>query len=59
MTDDLWFCKRAMEEADSKILVDTGILCGHIDNETGVVYTLPDDCLPMKRYNAKLEKAVA
>jgi hypothetical protein len=59
MTDDLWFCKRAMEEADSKILVDTGILCGHIDNETGVVYTLPDDCLPMKRYNAKREVVAA
>lgn len=57
MTDDLWFTKRAVDEVGAKIMLDTGILCGHMDNETGVVYTLPDDCLPMRRYRQKKEAA--
>jgi len=52
-SDDLYFCRRATEEAAAKILVDTGILCGHINGETGAVYTLQDDSLPMKRYRAQ------
>ncbi len=56
MTDDIWFCKRVIEEAKSRIMVDTGILCGHIDNATGVVYTLPDDCLPIRRHDAIILK---
>lgn len=60
ITDDLYFCKRAVEEANARILVDTGILCGHINVETGQVYTLPEDSLPMRRYRKKqVEEATA
>ena len=56
ITDDLWFCKRAVEEANAKIMLDTALQCGHIDNETGVVYTLPHDCLPWRRWREKQAK---
>lgn len=48
-TEDLYFCKRAVEEVGAKILVDTSVLCGHIDNSTGRIYGLPDDSPPVKR----------
>jgi hypothetical protein len=53
ITDDLYFCRRVCDETDRRIVVDTGVLCGHIDKRTGEVFTLPDDCLPMKRHRAK------
>ena len=55
MTEDLWFCKRYLEELQGKILVDTGILCHHICHHTGHRYRLADDSLPMKRAKAKAE----
>jgi len=56
MTDDIYFCKRAIEEAHAKILVDTNCYCRHIDNNTGKVWGLPDDCIPVNRLAEKLEK---
>lgn len=55
VTEDLWFCKRAVEEANAKILVDTRVICGHISHATGEVFTLPEDCPPVKRAGVKLE----
>ncbi len=49
VTEDLWFCRRAVEEAGAKIAIDTGILCAHIDPATGVQYVLPENSLPGKR----------
>ena len=49
-TEDMWFLHRAQEECQAKILIDTTILCGHIDPKTGLVYTLPRDSLPVRRF---------
>lgn len=54
MSDDLWFCKRAVEEVGAKILVDTNVYCTHIDWRTGRKFQLGDDCLPIKRLAVKL-----
>jgi hypothetical protein len=48
-TEDLYYCQRLEKELHGKILMDTGILCDHIDHSTGVRFTLPDDCLPRRR----------
>lgn len=48
-TEDLFFCRRAVEEYGAKILVDTSVLCGHIDHASGRVYGLPEDCTPVMR----------
>jgi predicted SAM-dependent methyltransferase len=55
-TEDLWLCQRLEKEIHGKILMDTGILCDHIHNDTGLRYTLPDDCLPRKRAKEHLDK---
>lgn len=55
-SEDLYFCQRAIREAGAKILVDTGLQCGHIDNETGRVYSLPEDSLPMQRMREDKER---
>ena len=51
-TEDLWFCKRAIEEVGAKILVDTSVLCGHQDISTGRIYGLPIDSRPIKSAKA-------
>lgn len=47
MGEDVGFCAR-LKEAGGKLLADGGILCGHID-ETGKVWTIPEDCAPLRR----------
>jgi hypothetical protein len=53
VTEDLWFCKRAVEEAGCKLLVDTRVICGHINNKTGEIFNLPEDCPPVRRSGVK------
>lgn len=48
-TEDLYFCKRARTEVGAKILVDTSVLCGHINNKTGQIFGLPKDSPPVTR----------
>jgi len=48
-TEDLWFCLRLEKELHGKILMDTGILCEHIDHESGCRISLPKNCLPRNR----------
>ncbi len=48
-TEDIWFCRRAREDAGAKVMVDTSILCGHQDLESGVIFGLPIDSMPHKR----------
>jgi SAM-dependent methyltransferase len=48
-TEDLHFCDRAIKHCGAKILVDTSVLAGHINNETGVIYGLPIDSTPVMR----------
>lgn len=45
-TEDLYFCRRAIDEAGAKILVDTSVLAGHIHNSTGQMFGLPLDSRP-------------
>ena len=49
ISDDIYFCRRAVSEAGAKILVDTNCYCRHIDWKTGKEYQLRDDALPVIR----------
>lgn len=55
-TEDLWLCQRIEKELHGKILMDTGVLCEHIDNATGLRYTLPEDCLPRRRAKEAIDR---
>jgi len=57
VSDDIYFCRRAVEEAGAKILVDTKAYCTHIDWHTGKQYSLQDDALPVRRLADKMEAA--
>lgn len=46
--EDLYFCKKLVEETGTKIFVDTNMLCAHIDNSTGEIFKLPKDSYPFK-----------
>lgn len=47
-TEDLWFYKLAAK-VDVKIMVDTSVLAGHIDKNTGITWGLPPDSPPVLR----------
>ena len=56
-TEDLWFTKRVCEEiGKDRIVVDTDLLCEHIDNNTGLRYKLPENSLPWRRLKEKKRK---
>jgi hypothetical protein len=56
-TEDTWFLHRVCEEiGPNRILIDTGILCAHIDNHTGSQYVLPENSIPGKRLKKLLAK---
>lgn len=49
-TEDIYFCDRVSKlNPPGKILVDTSVLAGHEDKNTGVVYGLPYNDGPAKR----------
>lgn len=49
-TEDLYFCRRVRQELDrERILINTGVLAGHMNYSTRVVSGLPNDSLPVKR----------
>jgi predicted SAM-dependent methyltransferase len=48
-TEDLWFCKRVLEETDYKIYADASIMCEHWDAVERKKYVLPADSYPMQR----------
>lgn len=47
-TEDLWFCALA-RQAGAKFLIDTSVLGGHYDKNTGITWGLPEDSPPAKR----------
>lgn len=47
-TEDIWFCELA-RKVDAQIMVDTSVLAGHIDKNSGITYGLPSDCPPVLR----------
>jgi len=48
-TEDLFFCRRAVDDYGAKILVDTSVLAGHVDNRTGQIFALLHDSPPIRR----------
>jgi len=50
-TEDLYFLKLAAA-AGAGLMIDTSLLCWHIDPDTGVASNLPYDSLPIKRWRA-------
>lgn len=53
-TEDLWFCKRAVREAGTRILCDTSVSCLHIDYNTGQAFGLSRDSLPVRKHAERL-----
>lgn len=47
-TEDLYFCQKAMK-AGAKIMVDTSVLAGHVDKNTGITWGLPENSPPVVR----------
>lgn len=48
-TEDLYFCKKVLEETDFKIYADAGILCEHHDATQGKSWGLESGTLPNRR----------
>jgi hypothetical protein len=55
-TEDLYFCKKVIEETDYKIMVDTSIICEHFDVYSGKTYTLPKGTLPYRQKMVNKDK---
>lgn len=53
MTEDIWFCRRLVEEINGRIDVETNCLCTHICHNTGRQYMLGTDSLPYRRAREK------
>ena len=53
-TEDLWLCHRLEKELHGKILMDTGVLCDHINHATGIRHGLPENCLPRRRAQSQV-----
>ncbi len=47
-TEDLYFCHLA-QKANSKFMIDTSVLAGHICKKTGITWGLPEDSPPVKK----------
>lgn len=50
--DECYFCKKVLK-LGGKILIATEVQAGNIDHNTGIIYTLPADCGPVKRAREK------
>lgn len=48
-TEDLYFCKRVLDETKYTIYCDGSLLCNHWDISANKVYNLPTNSLPMRR----------
>jgi SAM-dependent methyltransferase len=48
-TEDLYFCKKVIEETEYQIYVDTSLICKHWDVYNDKYYTLPTVCKPLLR----------
>jgi len=54
-TEDLYFCKKVLEETKYKVWCDSSLLCKHVDVYGDKAYSLPSNSLPTRKLN--LEKA--
>lgn len=48
-TEDLYFCRKVLEETDYEIYCEGSICCQHVDIYEGRTYELPKDSLPMRK----------
>lgn len=48
-TEDLYFCKKLLDETDYKIYADASVICEHWDPYKRKKYVLPKDSIPMQR----------
>ena len=55
-TEDLYFCKKVIEETEYKIYCDASILCEHHDVYSGKVYTLPHGSNPTLKKDTQGKK---
>jgi hypothetical protein len=55
-TEDLYFCKKVLEETDYKVMVDTSIMCEHFDVYTDRTYVLPKGSLPYRQKGTVKDK---
>ena len=59
-TEDLYFCKRLETEVGpNRILCDTRVICGHQDRDTGEIFMLGADTLPMRRWKEATDRKAA
>ena len=52
-TEDLFFLRKARLEVGAKFLMDTALLPWHQDPATGIMYNLPHDSLPIRRWRER------
>jgi len=55
-TEDLFFCKKVLEETDFRIMVDTSVICEHFDIYSGKSYNLPKGSLPYRQKGVTKDK---
>ncbi len=55
-TEDLYFCKKVLEESDFKIYCDGEIICRHVDVYNNTSYSLPSNSLPMRKFEGVKDK---
>lgn len=58
-TEDLYFCKKVIEETNYKIYCDASIISKHIDVYNNKVYSLPSESLPTRKLNVDENKLKA
>lgn len=57
-TEDLYFLDKLKKFTDWKIMVDTGIIAGHYDWQSGRTFTIPPNSLPMRRLEFNGDKRI-
>lgn len=55
-TEDLYFCRRILEDTKYRIYCDGGVICDHIDIYGGKKYSLPPGSLPMRQKQVLKDK---
>lgn len=55
-TEDLYFCKKVIEETKYSVYIDAGIQCTHVDVYSGRRFGIPAGSLPTRRLEVKKEK---
>jgi hypothetical protein len=48
-TEDLFFCRKVLEETDYKIYCEGSVCCKHVDIYSNTAFELPADSLPMRQ----------